>query len=337
MIAAGTAPPREVLLPPQLDAGLRPPALGGQLHTLAGETMGTTWQVRAVGPATADLVRLRVAIDETLAGIDAAMSPWRADSDIVRHQRAAPGTWTALSAATTAVLATACEVAEASEGAFDPSVGAAVDRWGFGPASEDAMTVDGPAANWRALRFDRATGRVFQPGGVRLDLCGIAKGDAVDRVSERLSGEGWTDHLVEIGGELRGRGLRPDGQPWWVEVEAPPGLSPAVDCRVGLLDMAIATSGDYRRVRHDRRQGRSWSHTVDPRDGRPLRSPPASVTVLHPRCREADAYATALMVLGPDAGRRWADARGLPACFVLRRGPGRAERLCTAAWQAWAA
>jgi hypothetical protein len=149
---------------------------------------------------------------------------------------------------------------------------------------------------------------------VILDFSGVAKGYAVDRLAAVLKSVGVPRFLIEIGGELVGEGVQPDGQPWWVEAENPPD-APLPSMRIALCGMAVATSGNYRRWLNvgDRRFG----HTIDPRDGRPFDNGMASATVLHRQCAVADALATALCVLGPEQGMDYAKARGLAARFVL--------------------
>jgi hypothetical protein len=154
---------------------------------------------------------------------------------------------------------------------------------------------------WQPAGIRPVQGDLLQPGGTTLDLSGIAKGFAVDHGVEALRALGLTDLLFEIGGELRGIGRRPDGQPWRVRVD---GESPAAQ-RIALADMAIATSGDrWHRREHE---GRRWSHTIDPRNGEPVAHALASVTVLHAQCMQADALATVLTVLGPDDGLAFAE------------------------------
>ena len=172
---------------------------------------------------------------------------------------------------------------------------------------------------WSRLQFD-AEGCLLQPGGITLSLSAIAKGYAVDAVAGYLDSIGARHHLVEIGGELRGTGVRSALQPWWVGVELP-----APDCtlrptRVALHGLSIATSGDYRRflTRRDER----LPHTIDPRTRRPVSHQVASVTVLHPSCMWADAWATALMVLGAEDGMRLAEAENLAALLQWRDADG---------------
>lgn len=296
--------------------------------------MGTRWEARFVAPRGFDTDRLNAAIVGELDAVIAGMSHWEAGSAISRFNAAPAGRWLTLPPALFHVVQAGVTLAEETDGAFDPAVGALADLWGFGPTPAAALPpadADIAAARasggWQRLDLDRHARRARQPGGLRFDLSGIAKGHAVDRVAAVLAAHGLRDALVEIGGELRGSGLRPDGQPWWVAVEMPPGASlPPI--RVALHGLAIATSGDYRRwFAHD---GRRYAHTLDPRNGRPLDNGVASVTVLHAECMMADALATAIGVMGPAAGIEYATAAGVAALMILRGGQVHEERMSPA-------
>lgn len=329
---------RRVLIPLTLDESCAPPA-GAALFHWQGRSMGTTWSVRLAGPRTLDEARLQAQLQQQLDQVVAEMSPWEASSDISYFNAAEAGTWQKLPADFLQVLSTALDVARDSDGAFDPAIGALVDLWGFGPAGrrEDAPTEDEIAAaravsGWWKLELDVANARVRQPGGLRLDFSGIAKGFAVDKLSDFLHEAGLPNHLVEVGGELRGRGLRPDGHPWWVALESPPAKAQSENAEpetiVALHELSIATSGDYRKFFSA--GGQTYAHTLDPRSGRPLETSLTSVTVLHASCMQADAEATALFVLGPERGRAYAEEKGIAARFLLRRDGGLAEILTTA-------
>jgi thiamine biosynthesis lipoprotein len=153
-----------------------------------------------------------------------------------------------------------------------------------------------------------------------LEFSGIAKGYAVDRVADRLRGLGCRHFLIEIGGELRGEGIKPDGQPWWVDLEAPPDARGIAPLRVALHQIAVATSGDYRRFYEE--DGRRLAHSLDPRTGAPIVNAPASVTVLHDSAMLADALATAIPVLGPEAGMTFARQKALAVRLLTRRAGG---------------
>ena len=170
-----------------------------------------------------------------------------------------------------------------------------------------------------------------QIGGMKLDLSGIAKGHAVDRVSDVLTELGATHHLVEIGGELRGRGVKPDGRPWWVELQQGPG-APGPRTLVALFDLAVATSGDW--VRGFEHEGRRYAHTLDGRTGRPVDNGVVSVMVLSETALRADATATALIVMGPVAGPTFAEALDIAAAFVVRGPDGAPTETVTPAFAA---
>ncbi|MGE0716237.1 MAG: FAD:protein FMN transferase [Alphaproteobacteria bacterium] len=285
--------------------------------------MGTTWSVRIVAPPGRPPARQ--AIEAALALVDRQMSNWRADSDIARFAAAAAGEWVALPEEAFTVVAEALAVAADSAGAYDPTVGPLVDLWGFGPGGTRVTAPDARAiaaararTGWARIALDRATRCLRQPGGVALDLSAIAKGFAVDLVSGRLADAGFANHLVEIGGELKGEGVKPDGTPWFVALERPPGIENAVESVAVLHGLAVATSGDYRRFFEA--GGSRYAHTIDPRSGRPAADPPAAVSVLHASCMTADALSTALTVLGVEAGMAFARDRGIAALFVTRRG-----------------
>ena len=311
------------------------------LHSLNGTSMGTHWRVRVGNPQFLPLQTLRSAIEDVLASVVRHMSHWQADSTLAQFNRAPADTWHALPADLSTVLHAGLHWAQASGGAFDPTVGALVAAWGFGPhapahpadwrpASPHAIAQAQACSGWQRLHYHPERGW-RQNGGLQLDLSGIAKGYAVDAVLLRLHALGLRNALVEIGGELRGSGQRPDGQPWRVAIApVPAAVGPAPDAppqAIALRDCAIATSGSlYHRHQW---QGRSYSHTLDPRTGAPIAHALASVTVLHAECLHADALATLLTVLGPEAGWEFAEQHGIAA---LLSSPTATR--CSRAWEA---
>ena len=298
--------------------------------SLNGVTMATRWSVTAdVGPGL-DLDVLHAALQAAVDEVDAQMSPWKPDSDLVRLNRAPAGAWVGLPPAIMEVLARAVQVCRLSDGAFDPAVGDLVDAWGFGAAREepDADAIRAargqarsPCHQW--LDLDEAAGRVRKLGPLQLDLCGIAKGYAVDRMVEVLRRHGVAHALAALDGELRALGPQADGRPWPVAVESPQAGRRAVHGVVGMEDVAVATSGDYRRFM--RLGDLRLAHTIDSRRGAPVLNNIASVTVLAPTCMDADAWATALLVAGPERGLLLARRLGLDVLMLLRRGNGIAE------------
>lgn len=307
------------------------------IHALGGATMGTTWSVRLVAPANADLDALHAGIQARLECVVAQMSTWEADSDIVRYNRGEAGSRHPLPHEFFSVLDCALAIAAASDGAFDPSIGPLVGAWGFGA---DAASRDVPDAarrdaararvGWRRIELDRERRSLLQPGAVRLDLSAIAKGFGVDLVATWLREAGIASALVEVGGELYGYGRKPDGEAWRVLVEAGPEEDDdSLEPRVLALDgIAVASSGD--RWHHHERDGRRYSHTIDPRSGEPVEHAPAAVTVIAADAVHADGWATALTVLGADAGLALAARLGLAVRFLDRDGDALRERMSDA-------
>lgn len=304
--------------------------------SLHGKTMGTIWRVRLVPPPGADEARLGAAIQAELDRIVMLFSPWEPRSEVSRFNAAPAGVW-ALSEPFWSLLDASLDLADETNGAVDPTLGALVDLWGFGPPgprdplrpvpSDEEIEAALKVSGWRGFRLNREARGAMQPGGTKLDFSGIAKGHAVDRVSDLLVAQGAASHLVEVGGELKGRGVKPDAHPWWVEVEQPEGGS-APRTVAALVDLAIATSGDYRRAFSH--QGRLYPHTIDGSTGRPVDNGLASVTVLHASAMKADAYATALTVAGPDDGPDLAADLGLAAQFIQHTEHRLIERLTPA-------
>lgn len=298
--------------------------------------MGTGWSLRYVSSAMRSTEAVRAAVQSRLDGIVGEMSTWDPRSELCRYNAAAAGTWFALPPDFFTVLKTALALAADTAGAYDPGSGALVDLWGFGPQGPVAAppsTAQVAEARvkggWQRVRLHPAAKRALQAGGVRLDLSAIAKGYAVDAISLVLTGLGIEHHLVEIGGELRGQGLKPDGQPWWVQLEVPSAAGlPLPEMVVALHGLAIATSGDYRQGFTHR--GRHYSHTIDPHTGNPVQNDLAAVTVLHAQAMQADALATALMVLGLRAGLEWAERHGIAVRFVQRTRSGLAQHWSSA-------
>lgn len=283
--------------------------------------MGSRFSALFYAAPGRDLEPIRQALAEAVERVEQQMSLWRPDSEVSRLNAAPPGTWLPLSPALLRVVGAGLDVGQLSAGAFDLSLGERVRAWGFGPPG--AATADTAAHRPGALELDRAGRRLRKHHPLALDLNGIAKGHGVDRLAETLDGFGIPAYLVGIDGEMRARGRKPDGQPWAVALEQPLHGRREVRGVVELQDAAIATSGDYRHWVE--RDGERLAHTFDPATGAPLRNPLASVSVIAASCMLADAWATALMVSGPEHGPKLAQARGLEAIFLIREGDGARE------------
>lgn len=310
--------------------------------------MGTEWQVQCyLNPPTTNITEtqlqthLQAGLQSRLDQVVAQMSPWETQSDLSRFNRTPLGQWTTLPEEFAYVLQHALFVAEQTQGAYDPSVAALSELWGFGVSGKtsqqpSAQAIEQALANtgWQHLEWDRQDRRLRRMQAVQIDLCAIAKGYAVDQLARYLRQLGVPSYLVEVGGELRGFGTHPNKQPWWVELEVPSNdpdvsdtpnsrdiepLPPSALARVALHELAVATSGDYRRFFVC--DGQRFAHTIDPRHGYPVQHRIASVTVLHPECMMADALATAIAVLGPEQGLHYAKQLQVAARILLRPTP----------------
>lgn len=287
--------------------------------------MGTRYSARFVVPQDAHVRAIVTDLQAAVTAVDMQMSNWKPDSDLSRLNGAVPDAWIPVPSNLASVLARAIEIGHETGNAFNIGVGGLVEAWGFGPSGRTGPRVAStgsvafPAMN-EVLEIDGPGRRVRKHASVAIDLCGIAKGFGVDELGRVLDRHGIGAWLVGIDGEMRARGCKPDGAPWAIAIEAPDDGRRAAMGVIELVDAAIATSGDYRHwIEID---GARVSHTMDPRTGAPLQGAVAAVTVIASTCADADAYATALMVLGAEAGTDHARQLGLDALFVLREGDG---------------
>ncbi len=292
-------------------------------HALNGPTMGTRWSALFYSAAETDIDPIQVALAQCVGTIDRQMSTWKPDSDLMRINHAPVGTWVRAPADLMHVLTKGLEIGRLSSGAFDVGMGDLVNAWGFGPLDADTQAIRAALGKMRpathqVLELDPDTLQIRKQAPLALDLSGIAKGYAVDRLMMALNSFGITNALIGLDGELRACGARPDGQPWTVALERPDFDTRTPLSIIELNDSAVATSGDYR---HWIKLGdQRISHTMDPARGGPLSNAPASVTVLTKTCMEADAWATALMVSGQEKGAILVKNLGLTAVFVHRDG-----------------
>lgn len=305
------------------------------LTTLNGSTMGTTYTVRLAREMPVETRNTwQTRVQDCLDGVDARMSTYQADSEVSGFNRATSTDWFPVSRETALVVEAALEVAERTSGAFDVTVGPLVNLWSFGPERRpvgvptDAEIEAAQAqVGYRHLsvRLDPPSLRKAVPE-LTLDLSGIAKGFAVDRIGKLLEAGGIGSYMVEVGGEVRTRGTKRTGEAWRIGVEQPVVGPRKLQGVLELEDIALATSGDYRNFFEW--DGELYSHEIDPRTGRPVRHGVASVSVLADTAMRADAYATGLMVLPPDEAWRVAQDLGLEI-MIVTRGPGGYQRRIT--------
>jgi thiamine biosynthesis lipoprotein len=297
-----------------------------------GTTMGTWYSVKLPSLEQGTPEELQAEIDQRLERINDLMSPWREDSELSRFNRWTSGDWFEVSSETARVMIEALRVARLTEGALDITVGPLVELWNFGPnrgeftlpTDEEIFAIMARVGYARLEVRDAPPAARKRRGDLVVDLSAIAKGYGVDEVAALLERGGVQDYMVEIGGEIRTRGTKADGTPWTVGIETPEPGRRSVLKALKLGDAGMATSGDYRN--YHERDGKRYSHMIDPRTGRPIEHRLASVSVVAGDCMHADAMATALMILGPEDGYRLASDHDLAALFIVREASGLAER-----------
>lgn len=299
-----------------------------RIYATEGRTMGTTWSVQVSAADFPDANALRAELDDLLRTLDVKIfSTWAAESELSRLNASPPAAAIEVSPPLMTVLALAKDLHAQTHQAFDITIGPLVNLWGFGPQPATPGLPDSAAIAQQKrklgmadLILDQTNNTVLKHKELTLDLSAIAKGYAVDMVANLLEQQGYESFLVEIGGEIRAQGLRPDQKPWVIAIE-----TPVADARVPYAALAnyseaiaVAGSGDYRNFREI--DGVSYSHEIDPRTGYPIAHDLAAVTVITDSAATADAWATALMVLGPEQGKALADSENLAAYFIMRRG-----------------
>ena len=311
------------------------PAVDWQRYSLNGETMGSRYSAVFFAAPGADEAAIAARLFTAVDAVDRQMSSWKPDSDLNRLNDAPINEWLAIPEHLFTVLDAALTVSRESRGAFDIGVGDLVHAWGFGPgqgrldeASINALKARARQPATDVLELDPVEHRVRKRAAITLDLSGIAKGYGVDLLAHCLDHLGISRYLVGIDGEMRARDSKPDGQPWTIAIERPVRHLREVMGVVELSDAAIATSGDYRHwIEH---QGKSHAHTINGTLREPASNQLAAVSIVAPSCMLADAWATALLVLGETVGIELARERGMTALFVLHDGDGFAEISITA-------
>ncbi|GAB4156641.1 MAG: FAD:protein FMN transferase [Planctomycetaceae bacterium] len=314
-------------------AGCAPAFSSRQPVVISGRTMGTTYTVKVSRlPNGMGAQSLKSQIEAKLDSINAQMSTYRSDSELSRFNKSTSTDWFPVSNSTMLVARESHRVGKLSGGAFDVTVGPLVNLWSFGPGDKPRKVPT--EAEIRAAQ-KRVGQHLFQirknsaalkksHKDVSLDFSAIAKGFAVDEIAKLLDELKVPAYMVEIGGEVRCRGTKPNGTRWKIGIQSPLAGENRVHRIVELGEESMATSGDYRNYFEE--AGQRYSHTIDPRTGRPVTHTLASVSVIHQSCMTADALATAIMVLGPDAGYNFAKRNHLAVLLLVRKGDRFEER-----------
>jgi FAD:protein FMN transferase len=295
--------------------------------SLSGPTMGTTYSVKiARAPKAVTPHRLRLSIEEELQHIDLLMSGYRKDSEVSRFNASESTDWIEVSEDLATVVAAALEVSAQSNGAFDITVAPLVQVWGFGPANKQPDQLPDREMLDRLrerIGYQKLEVRSAPPAlrkalaDLTIDLNGIAPGFAVDRIATRLDALGLMNYMIDIGGEVRVRGRNAKNEAWRIAVEKPVDADSAPFAILSLKDISVTTSGEYRH--YVERDGRRYSHTIDPRTGEPVNHSLGSVVVIHSLSTYADAWATAFNVLGPEEGFEIAEQRSMAVMFIDMR------------------
>ncbi|NRB41159.1 MAG: FAD:protein FMN transferase [Pseudomonadales bacterium] len=309
---------------------------------IAGPTMGTSYHITAEFPADLDSTALKAAIDQRLVDINQSMSTYIADSEISQFNHLAVQQAMSVSTDFVKVLLISKQIYQESDGAFNPTIGPLVDLWGFGPALSVENFQKKPAVehiqaklsqlDFTALILDVNKIRKLKP--LSLDFSAVAKGYAVDEIADLLIRFNVLNYMVEIGGEVMTAGLSPRGVSWRIGIEQPSNVRGKTFKALQLNNAAVATSGDYRNYMEI--DGKRYSHTIDPVTGYPVDHKLSSVTVIAKTVAVADAWATAIMVLGQDKGYQLAKSLNLAIYMIYRDGDDFAVKY-TAAMQPYLA
>jgi thiamine biosynthesis lipoprotein len=306
-------------------------------YNAVGMTMGTSYHIKATKLAdklTPEEITRQV--KEVLDKVNGHMSTYQKDSELSLFNQNNSTDWLAVSPELCLVLKEAVKISQLSGGVFDVTVGPLVNLWGFGPQEMSLAPPDEAAIKdklnqigYNRLKFkDEGLFVKKDIPNLYVDLSAIAKGYGVDQVASLLEHLGIMDYMVEIGGEIRVKGKNSKGEPWQIAVEKPTAEKRMIEKILAITDTGMATSGDYRNFFEV--DGVRFSHTIDPRTGKPIKHKLASITVLNETSMEADALATAIMVMGSDEGYQFAEKNHIPAFFIIKSDKGFVELMSTA-------
>lgn len=299
-------------------------ACGAPVEEFGGPTMGSHYSLKYVaGAATPAQPEVRQALEEILLEVDRQMSTWRPDSAVSHFNQLPAGSCQIMPAPVLELVRFGGQLSRASGGAFDLTLQPLLDLWGFGPQSRvswvpsaEQIAAARALTGYQHLRIEGE--QLCKDVAVQLDLDSIAAGYAVDRIGARLGEQGIASYLLNVTGELKVQGRKPDGSAWQVALEVPRDDRQVAQQVLALDGQGVSTSGDYRN--YFEQDGQRYAHTFDPHTGAPVRHDLAAVTVIDPSALRADGLSTLLMVLGGERGLAYAEQAGIAALFVRRRG-----------------
>lgn len=299
---------------------------------ITGSTMGTTYSIKISDfPSQLTPKQLKSDIDHRLDNINHQMSTWIPDSILSRFNTSSDSQWYDIPQDTLTVISESIRISELSEGAFDVTVAGLVDLWGFGKTERNGKIPSEKEiknlirqVNYQKIRTRREPSAIKKTNPeITLNLSAIAKGYAVDQVALLLEEKKINNFLVEIGGEIQTKGEKQLQKPWIIAIERPIIEKRAIQKIISLKNKSLATSGDYRN--YFEKDGKRFSHTINPRTGRPITHNLASVSIIHESCMTADALATALMVMGPEKGYQLAERNKWAIFMIVRTDKGYQE------------
>ncbi len=295
--------------------------------------MGTSYSVKYFLPDGLDVSpdELRSGVEQRLARVNILMSTYREDSELSLFNASPVGEWYAVAPETWHVIALAQEISRQTEGAFDITVAALVELWGFGATERMDRVPDNTEISallervgYQRLELRPHSVSIRKLAEIKLDLSAIAKGYAVDYAADHLRDSGVHNFMLELGGEIYASGEKPGGEPWRIAIESPVPERRDIQTVLSLSNIAVATSGDYRN--YFERDGKRYSHTIDPTTGYTISHTLASVTVLDAATARADGLATAFMVMGAERALAYCDFHNIPALFIIKGEQGFIER-----------
>ncbi len=295
-------------------------------HTIQGSTMGTQFTIKVLLPANSPLIKhLSNDVNQRLEKLNQSLSNWQSDSELSRFNAYTSTQWQPLSEDLYNVMQEANIIHQQSQGKFDVTLSPLIDLWGFGPIKHTAYPspsrIQSALKNVGQARLiqlkDTPPSMKKQQADVQINLSALAKGYAIDQLAEYLISLEIDNFLVEIGGDLRTRGVNIKGQRWRVGIEKPNDLGHSIQSIIALDNQSIATSGDYRNF-FVNASGQRMSHIIDPTTGYPITHKLSSVTVINQTAMRADALATALLVLGEKEGLALANKHNIAALFIRR-------------------
>ena len=281
----------------------------------SGSTMGTYYRVHSKCPEPIQMAQIESLLDEMVQ----MFSTWDSDSTLSEFNRSETNEWFAVNEHLFAVINEADRMSQLSGGAFDLTVAPLVEAWGFGTHSKESIPSEEHVASLLSavghenLELRQNPSSLRKKQELQLDVAGIAKGYSVDQLAQLLDSQSCSDYLIDIGGEIRVKGLNPFSNPWQIGIESPKGDGEILDV-FPLSNMSVASSGDYRNYRMV--NGVKYSHIIDPRTGYPITHNLVAVTVLHSSCTTADAFATTMLVLGPEQSAKLAEEQELATIFI---------------------